>query len=484
VSAGQLERLQRIIDTSGVARQIELLLPIGVRPRQLSVRTLLAGMLLVAVEGRPAHLRRVHQTLLALQTGERQRLGIIAQWRTGPHLLTYRQVERTFGLVAGALAKHTPDGSPSELLSDVLDRLLEASVTVLGEPATRSYAVDWTDHETWSRPPNKQRQHPDDSKPATNDTEQPTPDNGGDGDGDTEQPTPDNGGDGDGDGEDERCADREASWGHRRGNHPGQKDEAFYGYYLQAATIVHDEHGPQVPELVRRIQLTSCDHDPPPAFVPVLQRMHNNGIAISDVLADSGYAYRIPEHWALPIHHLGANLIQDLHPNDRGPNGTHQGAICANGNLYCPATPRALLEISPLPRAASTEQTTAHDQLSGELAKYKLSAITSYDPDGYRRVICPAAQDKIRCPLRPASMRLDHTRPQVLSPPEHPPACCAQQTITVPPAVNAKTAQKHDYPSRAHRESYNRRSSAERTYSTVKDPPPTTSHAAGAGSWA
>jgi hypothetical protein len=36
--------------------------------------------------------------------------------------------------------------------------------------------------------------------------------------------------------------------------------------------------------------------------------------------------------------------------------------------------------------------------------------------------------------------------------------------------VNAKTAQKHDYPSPAHRESYNRRSSAERTFSTIKDP--------------
>jgi hypothetical protein len=36
--------------------------------------------------------------------------------------------------------------------------------------------------------------------------------------------------------------------------------------------------------------------------------------------------------------------------------------------------------------------------------------------------------------------------------------------------VNAKTAQKHDYPSAAHRNSYNRRSSAERTFSTIKDP--------------
>jgi len=35
---------------------------------------------------------------------------------------------------------------------------------------------------------------------------------------------------------------------------------------------------------------------------------------------------------------------------------------------------------------------------------------------------------------------------------------------------NAKTAQKHDYPSRAHRLSYGRRAAAERTNSTIKDP--------------
>jgi hypothetical protein len=198
--------------------------------------------------------------------------------------------------------------------------------------------------------------------------------------------------------------------------------------------------------------------------------MHAAGIPVGDVLADSGYAYRTPETWALPLRRLGAGLVQDLHPNDRGPNGTHHGAICANGNLYCPATPTPLLELTPLARGATPEQTAAHDGLCDELARYKLAPITRRDQDGYHRVACPAVQGKLRCPLRPASMKLPHTRPQVLTAPEHPPACCQQQTITVPPAVNAKTAQKHDYPSPAHRRAYARRSAAERAYATVKDP--------------
>jgi hypothetical protein len=40
----------------------------------------------------------------------------------------------------------------------------------------------------------------------------------------------------------------------------------------------------------------------------------------------------------------------------------------------------------------------------------------------------------------------------------------------VPPEVNAKTAQKHDWGSAAWRSSYARRSAAERSNSTIKDP--------------
>jgi hypothetical protein len=96
--------------------------------------------------------------------------------------------------------------------------------------------------------------------------------------------------------------------------------------------------------------------------------------------------------------------------------------------------------------------------------------ITRDNEDGCHRVQCPAAMGKICCPLRPASMTLDRDRPEILQPPEHPPACCTRQTITVPADVLAKTAQKHDYPSAAWRRCYARRSAAERGFATAKDP--------------
>ena len=49
-------------------------------------------------------------------------------WKAGPHQLTYRQAERTFGLIADALEKQNPDGTPSAALAAVLDDLLEASI--------------------------------------------------------------------------------------------------------------------------------------------------------------------------------------------------------------------------------------------------------------------------------------------------------------------------------------------------------------------
>jgi hypothetical protein len=234
--------------------------------------------------------------------------------------------------------------------------------------------------------------------------------------------------------------------------------------------MVRDEGAARVPELVRRMLVTSCVLDPVPAFVESFEALAVSGVALGDVLADSGYAHRRPEHFALRLRRAGADLVMDLHPHDRGRRGTYGGAIVHNGNLYCPATPPALFALGPLARGASDEETEAHDMACAELARYKLGANNAPDADGYQRVMCPAVAGKLRCPRRPTSMALAYDRPEVAAPPDPAPRCCTQQTISVPPEVNAKTAQKHDYPSKAHRASYARRTAVERSYATLKDP--------------
>jgi hypothetical protein len=424
-----LAAAEDIIDASGVAGAIEDLLPGGVRARQLSVRTLLLGMLLALADDRPAHLTRVHQALTSLPRADQARLGVTAGWKTGPHQLTYRQTEHTFRLITAALGKTEPDGAPAEVLQATCDQLAEASIPAAARNATTALAADWTDIESWSRPPRH---------------------------GTT------------------ACADPEAAWGHRNSNLPGPKGEMFFGWFLSAAVMAREENGPAVPELARRMTVSSCRLDPARALAAVLTAMPAAGIGLGDIIADSGYAHRDARAWAIPLRNAGASLVQDLHPHDRGPRGTHHGAIICNGNLYCPATPTALLQLGPLPPGAEPDDIAVHDARAAELARHKLGRHTTDDAGGYHRAACPATTGKIRCPLRPESMTLDRSRPEILSVPEQPPACCTQHTITIGPDVAAKTRQKHDYPSPAWRRSYNRRTAAERAFSTIKDPATTT----------
>ena len=178
--------LEDIIDGSGVGPAIEALLPAGVRHRQLTASTLLTGMMLTLADDRPAHLTRVHQALTALPADDQARLGVAEQWRNGPHQLTCRQTGRTYGLVADALDKEHAGGAPSDNLAGVCDDLLEASIPAQYKDASTALAVDWTDVETFSRPPRH---------------------------GTTQ------------------CADPEASWGHRNSNLPGPKGEMSPALY-------------------------------------------------------------------------------------------------------------------------------------------------------------------------------------------------------------------------------------------------------------
>ena len=434
-----LAALEQVIGSSGVAARIEVLLPAGVRPRQLSVRALLAGMCLTQADGRPAHLTRVRQALVSLPGEDQRRPGIVTDWKQGPHLLTYRQVERTSGLVADALAKDEPDGLPSAALQAACDDLLEASIPGEHKNASTALAVDWTDMETFSRPPPK----------GTSD-----------------------------------CADPEASWGHRKNNLLRCEDELFFGYYLSAGIMMPEEHGRAVPEYARRITLSSCRQDPVPALVPVLTALPAAGIPLGDILADSGYAHRIPANWAVPLRAAGAQLIQDLHPSDRGPHGTHHGTIISNGNLYCPVAPHQLLRTRATgprrhPRAGRVARHP--DRGTGPLQARQ-------DHHGRRRrlpprhVPCGHGQDPLPAPPSvhdpgPGPARDPH-------PAADPPACCTRQTLTVPPDIRPRPRRNTTTPPPRTAAPTPGAPAPNAASPPSKTPPPTTSPAAGAASWA
>ncbi len=105
IEADQLAPIEAIVDKSGVVNRIEALLPVGVRPRRLSVRTLIIAILIALADHCPAHLTRFYEALVNLSEPDKWRLGVISDWHAVPHQLTYRQAGYTFGLLVNGLGK-------------------------------------------------------------------------------------------------------------------------------------------------------------------------------------------------------------------------------------------------------------------------------------------------------------------------------------------------------------------------------------------
>ena len=242
--------------------------------------------------------------------------------------------------------------------------------------------------------------------------------------------------------------------------------------------------GPPVPELTRRITLSSCHADPVRVLTPVAHP-HARG--------------RHP-----PRRRPRRLRLRPPRPGRLGPPAPRRRRAAGPGPAPArprppghpprrdhrqrqPRTappPRPLLHLGPLPPGATADQIAAHDQQTAELARHKLGRLTADDADGYHRVTCPAATGKLRCPLRPASMTLTTSRPEILTPPEHPPACCTQQTLTVPPDSRPRPGKNTTTPRRRTGAPTPGAPPPNEASPPSKTRPPTPSPAAGAASWA
>ncbi|MGH7746260.1 MAG: hypothetical protein ACREQ5_16100, partial [Candidatus Dormibacteria bacterium] len=252
----RLGTFEAILDASGVAEALQAAMPSGGRPRQLPARTVLLGLALALDDHRPAHLASALRALRSLPVADQLRLQVMTPGEGGPHTATYRQYSHAHqamiasidpspvpsfkGVAEEERAAHLQgarEGVDAEAaraaLNRAIDALIEASVPEAYRYASSALAVDWTDHETWARPRDK-----DDPQPAN---------------------------------------DPDASWGHAKRNAPGAKDCLFFGYYAQVATMVKDDAGPPVPELIRRIALEAPRTDPAKVMAETLVRSAGAG---------------------------------------------------------------------------------------------------------------------------------------------------------------------------------------------------------------
>jgi hypothetical protein len=368
---------------------------------------------------------RILNILSSWSDADKARLGI-------PEKVTYRHVNRLFITIV----KHIESGASSDLTTQsIMDCMLDDSVP----PALRDhphYALDWTNIEAWARPTTESHD----------------------------------------------SADRDAKWGWRSPKNPHsppkdarpdrgsrRDDEFYFGYRLQALTMVRPDGGPDVPELVRRITFSHAKADQPRLSLGMLQRILDSGGTRGDVLADAEYMNS--NDWTTTLHALGFAPVMDVNPQYLGPQGTYEGALLVDDQLLCPCTPKKFLELGrPNRRSRDDDEWSRYFNDLDERQRYAFHTHGSRRVEGGQRMRCPAERKAVRCGLKEEKSRSAPAEaPKILKPPDRPPKVCAQSTITVPPHVLGKIRQKHAYFSQEWIESYNRRTAVERSFSRIKD---------------
>jgi len=347
-----VRRAEELIDASGVADPIEAAIIAGQdrpgRPRELSVRTLLVALVVLAQTG-TMHLIRIPPLLNDLDDATRIRLGV--NRAAG---VSRRQVERLYGQIEAAL-----DDGGYEAFDAFCDAIIGASIDPAAS-ATKSIAIDATGIETWGTRRAKRR-----SGIKT-------------------------------------CSDPDANWRGKSNATPWRKP--MFGYDLTIAATIAELNGPDVPLQARAIRFRPAVNDTLKAGRAVIKAVFEQQDELGDVLADREYTKRIDgSDFILPIRALGGEPVFDLTKAQLGARGTTHGAIMIDGHPHSPATPASLHHIPAPPVNADLNVLRDYQDKIARRAKYALEPNGSRLSNGAVDYQCPAAAGKLSCPLQPTS---------------------------------------------------------------------------------
>lgn len=409
---------ERVVDASGLAATLEQRVKAHQRrtgrPRELTMRNFLVGMYLVATTG-TLHICRIASTLNGLPPATRKRLGL-----TRPGGITDRQVQRLFATICTALRA---DGIAS--LDDVFDALCDATQPAEADAVT-SIAVDATDIESWGR-----RRSLRSAKTSS---------------------------------------DPDARW---RGNQQAKSTwkNPLFGYDLTAAVTVPDIVGADVPLVARRVRLRPAAQDVGPTALGLIADVAVMQGSLGDVVADRAHSRRHDgSDFALPVRALGGEPVFGLRTDQLGVSGTVHGALIIDGNLFSPATPANLRNLTPPPVGASIAGIITYQQQVAKRSQYALVPHGKRRTNGDADYRCPAAAGKLRCALVPGSLQLPMSVPTALTPPTvaRKGTVCAQATKRFA-AADIPLAQRDLHGSRNWYASWNRRNRVEGFFGNLKD---------------
>jgi hypothetical protein len=261
--------------------------------------------------------------------------------------------------------------------------------------------------------------------------------------------------------------DREVFEGHSPAKN-GEPGRVRFLSELLLSVAIPEEDGPSIPEVITGGYLGRANVDRSRAALYLVDDERAHGGDVNEVVADRGYSGLQEENFALPLHRRGIDKTIDLRGDQRGPRQPFRGAISRDGSLFCPSLPDGLKDLPAhlpnAPRHNAEELAARYDERQPYAFRVRQSANVT---NGGFRMECPARAGHVRCPLVPASVRLPYTKPGA-TPPDDPPPCCTQATITVPNEHNVRIRQKHPYGTTKWKAAYNRRPHVESANSLIK----------------
>lgn len=407
------------------------------RPRALSVKAILAALVLLALGDRPLILKSVTEVLY-FQLGNRQkeRLGVQGQVKDHAEFpAAYRRVRYLFHLICGevdpsplpknlcvgneifsARAKPIAEAESSAKAASLFrlcNSLLEQSVKLMGPDELKSYdgsiGLDATPVPLFSRGPSKTKGI---------------------------------------------CAsDPDGGWYVREGDHRDSEDnkgrrKTKVAWALEAtiATMaqLRDETGPTHPNLAIGLTMSKPGIDPGGMGIKVLASIAKRGYKTGYVGADRAYSTANPDNFHLPLKALGYSLVMDYRIDQLGRQMSSGGALLVEGGWYCPKMPEPLIDATVELRNGKIDRNGYQEHIAAR-EKYALRRKQGPDQDGYERYSCPAVgkYPKVMCSFRPGSASQRDGRIKVTGSEEElrPPICC-QGAITIAVDVGVRHRQE------------------------------------------
>ena len=404
----RLPQCEKVIDQSGIAEELELKIAamyrVPGRPREISVRTLLVGLLSLAGSG-SMHLVRLPDELNGLPAQTKRRLGI-----TRDKGITRRQVQRLYQNITNAIGGESG-------LDELCDRLLQA--TVPHEVfKTSSIAVDSTTVDSWAR-----RRRDRNGKVLNKDPD--------------------------------------ARWRGKKQSTPWKFP--VFGYDLTVATTVADIGGEDVPLIATRMRFRPAVTDTTGAGLEVTTLTAAMFGKLGDVVIDRGYTNSKDGHeFIMPVRALGGEPIFDLYQHQSGVSDVVHGALIIDGHPHSPATPKNLHHIPAPSKSAPVRDHIEFQEKIAIRSRYAMDPNGSRKANGAWDFACPAHKGKLSCHLVASSKALPAlVVPALAAPKTALDGSICTKKFTRFHADEIPLSQRDLYGSRAWFDSFNRRSRVE-----------------------